>query len=84
MHSKNFQKKVAFDNINSEHLKTLQIANYEALIKLAISYSDRLIMASENLPETILNEINESKKPQLNFLDSKKEEEFIEFYSKKF
>jgi hypothetical protein len=41
-------------------------------------------MASENLPETILNEINESKKPQLNFLDSKKEEEFIEFYSKKF
>jgi len=82
--SKNFEKKVAFDNINPEHLRTLQTANYEALIKLAISYSDRLIMASENLPETILNEINESKKPKLNFLDSKKEEEFIEFYSKKF
>ena len=81
--SKNFEEKVAFDKIDSKHTSDLQNANYEALVNLAISHSDGLIMASENLPETVVNYIEESKKPQLNFADSKNEEVYIEFYSKK-
>ena len=82
--SKDFGKKVAFDKIDSAHTAELQTANYETLTKLAIVHSDGLIMASENLPETIIDQIKESKKPQLNFANSKNEEVFIEFYSKKF
>ena len=40
-------------------------------------------MASENRPETVVNYIEESKKPKLNFTDSKNEEVYIEFYTKK-
>jgi starch synthase len=79
--SKNLQKKVAYDRIDPQHLIDLQTANYEALIKMAISYSDGLIMSSENLPESTVNQIKQSKKPQLNYVDSTNEEVFIEFYS---
>ena len=81
--SKNFEQKVAFDKIDPEHTSELQNANYEALTKLAISHSDGLIMASEALPQTVVNHIRESKKPQLDFADSKNEEVYIEFYSEK-
>ncbi|MDA8947669.1 glycogen/starch synthase [Flavobacteriaceae bacterium] len=82
--SKNFETKVAFDKIDSKHIEDLQTANYEALTKLAITHSDGLISASENLPESIVDQLTKSKKPQLNFEDSKNEEVFIDFYSKKF
>jgi starch synthase len=82
--SKNLQKKVAYDRIDPQQLIDLQIANYEALIKIAISYSDGLIMSSENIPESSVNQIKQSKKPQLNYVDSTNEEVFIEFYSKFF
>ena len=82
--SKNLQKKVAYDRIDPQQLIDLQTANYEALIKVAISNSDGLIMSSENLPEATVNQIKQSKKPQLNYVDSTNEEVFIEFYSKFF
>ena len=82
--SSDFEKKVAFDKIDSDSIKDLATANYEALTKLAIEHSDGLIMASENLPEAVAKEIKGSKKPQLNFAESKDEEVYIEFYSKKF
>ena len=62
----------------------LQKANYEALTKLSITHSDGLIIASDNLPEAVVSQIEDSKKPVLNYAESKDEEVFIEFYSKKF
>ena len=76
---------ILFSNCNTKpnYTKNLATANYEALTKLAIEHSDGLIMASENLPEAVAKEIKGSKKLQLNFAESKDEEVYIEFYSKK-
>jgi hypothetical protein len=41
-------------------------------------------MASENLPEKVVNKVKESKKPQLDFSQSKDEQTYIEFYNNKF
>ena len=41
-------------------------------------------MASENLPKAVVDEIDDGKKPVLNYTESKDEDVFIEFYSKKF
>jgi len=82
--STNFEEKVSFDNIDSDLTSELQKANYEALSKLSITHSDGLIMASDNLPEALVSQIEDSKKPVLNYAESKDEEVFIEFYSKKF
>ena len=62
----------------------LKTANYEALTKLAIAHSDGLIMASENIPDDLIEEIKKSNKPHLNFDESKDEDVYIKFYSKKF
>ena len=40
----------------------LKTANYEALTKLAIAHSDGLIMASENIPDDLIEEIKKSNK----------------------
>ncbi|MGB0600752.1 MAG: glycogen/starch synthase [Flavobacteriaceae bacterium] len=82
--SKDFEGKVAFDKIEPDLISGLQKANYDALTKLAIAHSDGLIMASENLPKAVVEEIDDSKKPVLNYTESKDEDVFIEFYSKKF
>ena len=82
--SKNFQEKVAFDAIDESIISELKTANYEALTKLAIEFSDGLIMASEDLPETIVQQINSSKKPKLTYTESKNKEVYLKFYSDKF
>ena len=66
---------------NDESLKK---ANYESLISLAIKHSDGLILSSENVPPAVVEEVEKSKKPHLNFNDSKNEEVYIDFYSNKF
>jgi starch synthase len=82
--SENFETKVAFDKIEKELITPLQKANYAALTQLAINHSDGLIKASENLPQEVVTQIEKSKKPVLNYTESKEEDVFIKFYSKKF
>jgi len=82
--SDQFYDKVAFDKIDQEQISDLKQADFEALSKLAITHSDGLIMASENLPEKVVNKVKESKKPQLDFSQSKDEQTYIEFYNNKF
>ncbi|MEK9612530.1 MAG: glycogen/starch synthase [Flavobacteriaceae bacterium] len=81
--SKKFQEKVAFDKLSPELIKPLKNADYQALTSLAIDHSDGLILASENLPDSVVEQVKESNKPQLNFEESKDEETYIDFYSHK-
>ena len=81
--SKIFEK-VAFDKIDKELIGDLKKANFEALTKLAINFSDGVILASDNLPEKVIDQVEKSKKPKLDYKESKDEELFIEFYSNKF
>ena len=82
--SPKFYEKVAFDKIEDQEIKGLKKSSFEELSKLAITNSDGLIMASEKLPESIVNEIKDSKKPHLDFLQSKDEATYINFYNNKF
>jgi starch synthase len=82
--SKKFQEKVAFDKIEPEHIEELKKASYEALTSIAIKHSDGVIMSDEKLPETVVSEVKKSKKPNLDFTQSKNEEVYIDFYSQKF
>ncbi|MGY8922395.1 MAG: glycogen/starch synthase [Flavobacteriales bacterium] len=82
--AKKFFEKVAFDKIDESHLEVLKKATYESLISLAIKYSDGLIVAAEDVPTSVVEEVKNSEKPQLSFDESKNEEVYIDFYSNKF
>lgn len=81
--SKELFDKVAFDKIDEAHLKELKKANFEALAKTVITHSDGLIMASDKLPKTVVEQVKNSNKPQLDFSASQDEEAYIDFYTNK-
>ena len=75
-------KKIKFDEINSESLAVLQKSTYTNLFKNAILNSDGIILADDDIDESILDFANKSKKPILNcgFVDGFKKE-YLNFYS---
>lgn len=79
--SKKIYDKVAFDKIEEEKIETLKKGTFEALANLAITHSDGLIMASENLPKEVTDKIEESAKPHLDYSASKEEATLIDFYT---
>jgi len=79
--SKKIFNKVAFDKIEEKKIETLKKATFEALAHIAITHSDGLIMASENLPKEVTHQIEQSNKPQLDYPASKEEETLIDFYT---
>ena len=70
--------KIKFDNIDEAAFKLLKKPSYNNLMKVAIDYSDALIIGSEELPEELTNHLQNSKKP---VLDYKPKEEFSEAYT---
>ena len=71
-------KKVVFDNIDETLVKSLEIPSYVNLMKVAIDYSDALIVGSEIIPDELSNYLKNSKKP---LLDYKNKDEFGEAYT---
>ncbi|MBU2940910.1 glycogen/starch synthase [Lacinutrix sp. C3R15] len=76
--NKDMSNKVKFDNIDGNAIKTLEKPSFVNLMKVAIDYSDALIVGSEELPEDIEKHLEESKKPVLEF---KTKDEFSEAYT---
>jgi starch synthase len=81
--SKKIYDKVAFDKIDEEKIEGLKNTSFEALTQLAVTHSDGLIQASENLPEEVKNQIKQSDKPQLEYSAAKEQETLIDFYTNK-
>ena len=81
--SKKIHEKVTFDKIRDDYLGELKKASFEALTNLSITHSDGVIMASENLPEIVINNIKNSDKPHLDFSQSLDNESYIDFYTNK-
>ncbi len=73
------KKKLEYDGIKMQDLKTLAPANYLNLQKLAIEYSDAIIQGNEEINKTVLKQIKASKK---DFLEYKNQEEYINAYDK--
>jgi starch synthase len=75
--NKDMFNKVKFDNINEDVIKVLEEPTYVNLMKVAVDYSDALIVGSENIPNDLETYLVTSKKP---ILEYKSKDEFGEAY----
>jgi len=79
--NKGMLDKIKFDKIESENVEVLCTPNYSNLMKVAVDYSDALIIGSEEIPEELNKYIESADKPTLGYhgLDSFAEA-YTEFY----
>jgi len=81
--SKNFANKILFEGIENSDIKILKEPLHNNLIKLAVQYSDGVILGSENISKDITDYIHKSKIPYLNYQSSELYiEEYSTFYDK--
>jgi starch synthase len=73
--------KLLFEDLEANDLSGLKNLNVNTLNKFAISYSDAVVQASEKINKSVLNSIEDSGKPFLNFPgDEEYEKEYLNFY----
>jgi starch synthase len=73
--------KLLFEDLKANDLSGLKNLNINALNKFAISYSDAIVQASEKINKSVLNSIEDSGKPFLDFPgDEEYEKEYLNFY----
>jgi len=74
--------KIAFDGIPEEAITTLAEPTYNNLLKVAVDYSDAIILASEDIPEELENHISNQAKPVLQYVPVQEfEEAYANFYN---
>ena len=74
--------KVAFDGVDPEQVESLKTPDYNNLLKVAVDFSDAVILASEEIPEELVSHISNLKKPVLPFVSLQEfEEAYANFYS---
>jgi starch synthase len=73
--------KLLFEDLEANDLSGLKNLNVNTLNKFAISFSDAVVQASEKINKSVLNCIEESGKPFLDFPGEEEyEKEYINFY----
>lgn len=75
---KEMLNKIAFDNVDPDTIKELEKPTYNNLMKVAIDFSDALIIGSETIPKDLEKYLENSDKPVLEY---KNKEEFGEAYT---
>ncbi|MBU2995660.1 glycogen/starch synthase [Cellulophaga baltica] len=74
-------KKIGFDGIAEDKISALQKPDYNNLLKVAVDYSDAVILASEEIPEELNSHISKLEKPVLPFVPIHEfEEAYVKFY----
>jgi len=76
--NKNFPVKIKMEGISDNDLKQLKNLDYVSLMKLAIDFSDGVILASETINPELISYLKKSKKPVLNY---KNELEYVKAYT---
>ena len=76
--SKDFAEKSLIEGVNSDDVKILENADYLAINKLAIDWSDAVIMGSPSINEDLLAYAKASGKT---FMDYKNGDEYVQAYS---
>ena len=79
--SKNFHKKVAFDEIPDEEITLLKKANFENLTQLSLNHSDGYILADAETSKEIEKSFATKKIPRLSYEETQQKDAFINFYS---
>ncbi len=76
------QDKIAFDGISKDSISALSKVSYNNLLKVAVDYSDAVILASEDIPDELLEYIGNLQKPVLPYVSLQEfEEAYSQFYS---
>ena len=78
----NMIKKISFDGIPEEDINALEIPNYNNLLKVAVDFSDAVILAAEEIPEELRKHISNLQKPVLPHVPLQEfEEAYANFYN---
>ncbi len=73
--------KIAFDGIDTESVSSLSAPDYNNLLKVAVDYSDAIILASEEVSEDLRNHIANLSKPVLPYVSLQEAEDaYTNFY----
>lgn len=76
--NKEMINKIKFDNIDDASIEILKNPTYNNIMKVAIDYSDGLIIGSKEIPDELKNHLDNCKKPVLEFQDK---DTFAEAYT---
>ena len=75
------QNKIAFDGIDESKMESLKTPDYNNLLKVAVDYSDAIILASEEVSEDLQKHIESLQKPVLPYVSVQESEEaYSNFY----
>lgn len=73
--------KIAFDGIETESVPSLSTPDYNNLLKVAVDYSDAIILASEGISEELKSHITNLSKPVLPYVSLQEAEDaYTNFY----
>jgi starch synthase len=73
--------KIAFDGIPKENISSLSAPDYNNLLKVAVDYSDAVILASEEISDDLKNHIANLSKPVLPYVSLQEAEDaYTNFY----
>ena len=76
------QKKIAFDGIKADKISSLEMPDYNNLLKVAVDYSDAVILASEGVSDDLTEYISKQDKPVLPYVSFQEAEEaYSNFYN---
>lgn len=76
--NKEMINKITFDNIGESSIKALKTPTYNNIMKVAVDFSDALIVGSENIPEELQDYLKNCEKPVLEYQHP---DEFAEAYT---
>ena len=83
--NKDMINKVLFDEIDQKSISDLKDPTYEKLMRIAIDYSDGIIIGSENVSSKTIEYLKSYKNPILNFQPKDSfSESYTEFYNNLF
>ena len=76
--------KIKFDNVDESAIAVLDKPSYNNIMKVAVDYSDALIVGSQEIPDELQSYLNKSNKPVLGYQDQDAfADAYTEFYNTK-
>ncbi|MGB5821824.1 MAG: glycogen/starch synthase [Saonia sp.] len=80
--NKDLKKKIAFDGVSEDSIAPLSNPDYNNLLKVAVDFSDAVILAAEDIPEDLQQHIANLQKPVLPYVSLQEfEEAYANFYN---
>lgn len=82
--AENFHDKLKFDGVSSDYVTSDGPVSERDLVRMAISYSDGIVLADKDIDEKTLEVVKSQNKPYLDFDRADKDSEVVEFLDKEF